>query len=87
MSVNIEIKSVVTDYEETKLRLQHLGIREESILHQKDVFYHVPFLRLTLRSIEDQVHELIDYFRHNSQTLKPSMYLIIHPKNARALNH
>lgn len=87
MAVNIEIKSVVTDYEETKLRLQHLGIREESILHQKDVFYKVPFGRLKLRSIDDQVHELIVYFRHNSQTPKPSKYLRIHIKNPGVLNY
>ena len=76
------------DYEATKFRLQYLGIQENGILYQKDIFYRdpFPFGRLKLRSIDNQMHELIVYFRHNSKTPKPSKYFRIHIKNPNMLN-
>jgi len=87
MSVNIEIKSILADYEQAKLRLQYLGIQEDSVLHQKDIFYRVPFGRLKLRTIDNRTHELIIYFRHNSKSPKPSKYRRIRVKNPSVLNY
>lgn len=75
------------DYEATKLRLQYLGIQEDGVLYQKDIFYRVPFGRLKLRNIDNQIHELIIYFRHNSKSPKPSKYFRIHIKNPNMLNY
>ena len=86
MSLNIEIKSVISDCESTKERLKELGIKEEYSMYQKDIFYQVPFGRLKLRSIDNSQHELIIYFRNNTKSPKPSKYYRIHTTHPNLIN-
>lgn len=81
MAINIEIKSTLSDYKQTKDRLGKLGIREAYTMYQKDIFYQVPFGRLKLRNINNTQHELIIYFRNNTQSPKPSKYYRISMKH------
>lgn len=87
MSLNIEIKSIISDCERTKERLKSLGIREAYSMYQRDIFYQVPFGRLKLRSINSNQHELIIYFRHNSKKPKPSKYHRIHTNYPDLINN
>ena len=87
MSLNIEIKSVISDCESTKERLENLGIKEAYTMYQRDIFYQVPFGRLKLRSINSNQHELIIYFRHNSKKPRPSKYHRIHTNYPDLINN
>lgn len=86
MSINIEIKSIISDYDKARDRLRSLGIREENTMYQKDIFYHVPFGRMKLRNINNTQHELIIYFRHNAKSPKPSKYHRINTKHPGVIN-
>lgn len=74
MSQNIEIKATVPDAHVLKSKLIQYGLSEDCTMHQKDIFYHFPFGRLKLRSINENQHEIIIYFRRNKETPKASKY-------------
>lgn len=86
MALNIEIKSTVSDAAGLKERLICYGTQAIGIMHQTDIFYYFPLGRLKLRSIDQNQHELIIYFRSNEKKPKASKYCRIKINHPNMIN-
>ncbi len=88
MPTNIEIKARIATMERVRQQAHRRATSPVSHLEQCDVFFHVPFGRLKLRSFPSGPAELIAYHRPDIQGPKASNYRIVevtNPSEMRAL--
>ncbi len=76
MATNVEIKARVTDVTAFRERIEALSETPAELIHQEDIFFHVPKGRLKLRIFSVSRGELIYYERADRAGPKQSEYLI-----------
>lgn len=85
MPSNIEIKARARNFEEIRIRAEHLSDKPVQVIPQEDTFFHTPQGRLKLRVLADHA-QLIYYTRSDQDGPKRSDYHITRsndPQNLR----
>lgn len=75
MAENIEIKAVLHDPASVEERIKHYtGNDMSAVLLQADTFYKSPFGRIKIRTINNNINELIFYYRPDSAVVRKCKY-------------
>jgi predicted adenylyl cyclase CyaB len=83
MPQNLELKARITSMSEALHAVGSLYAHAKGVLHQRDIYYHVPRGRLKLRIINARSAELIYYNRPNKKGRRYSEYYVLPVSDAR----
>ena len=75
---NIEIKARFRRTRRSKNTLKKIGAQFEAVESQVDTYYHVDNGRLKIRERDTGAPQLIQYFREDKDSPRPSYYEIVH---------
>jgi predicted adenylyl cyclase CyaB len=76
MPNNIEIKAQIASTNELIEKIKTMGAKGPWVLNQYDTYYKFPLGRLKIRTVNDEISELIIYYRSNNKGPKISRYSI-----------
>jgi predicted adenylyl cyclase CyaB len=86
MPQNLELKARISSMSVAVRVARSLHMRSKGILHQRDVYYNVPYGRLKLRIINTCVAELIYYNRPDKKGRRYSDYCVLPISNPKLTN-